>query len=119
MGLRTCRGCAEGTLEISQPREWLVIAVKCFRAGRHGGFPTSLQDAINCRAYYQPLRSWLISSCPSRDEKRSSFSVDEFVETISLGSPEGLRDYRGADGFEARWDSWTAILLLRQQRKAI
>jgi len=31
-----------------------------------------------------------------------SFSVDEFVGTVSQGSPEGLRSSRWADGFESR-----------------
>ena len=33
------------------------------------------------------------------------FSVDEWVGTVSQGSPEGLRGNRWADGFESPWDS--------------
>lgn len=37
----------------------------------------------------------------------NAFSVDEFVGTVSQGSPECLRGNRWADGFDSRWDSQT------------
>lgn len=40
-----------------------------------------------------------------REAATSVCSVDEFVGTVSLGNPEGLRGNRWAYGFEDRWDS--------------
>jgi hypothetical protein len=61
----------------SQRDEWKLASYEVagcrwknnFRAARHDGivrmFSASFQDAIICGRSFQPLRSWLISGCPS------------------------------------------------------